>query len=101
MLTVPFGESTMSRTQVQLQYNRFKEGQEDVNDEARPGRPSTSTTDENTEAVKKIISNNGRIIIREFADDVGISLGSCQAIFTYVLRIKCAAEKIVPKIAKF
>ena len=34
MLTVVFGESTMSRTQVQL-YNRFKEGREDVNDGAR------------------------------------------------------------------
>ena len=46
----------MSRTQVQLRYNRFKEGQEDVNDNARPNRPSTSTTDENIEAVKKWIT---------------------------------------------
>ena len=30
MVTVAFGESTMSRTQVQLWYNRFKEGREDV-----------------------------------------------------------------------
>ena len=45
MSTVTFAESTMSRTQVQLWYNRFKEGLED--DNARPGRPSTSTTDEN------------------------------------------------------
>ena len=29
-----FGESTMSRTQVQLWYNGFKEGREDVNDDA-------------------------------------------------------------------
>ena len=33
MLTVPFGEPAMSRTQVQLWYNRFKEGREDVNDD--------------------------------------------------------------------
>ena len=44
MLTKAFGESTMSRTQVQLWYNQFKESREDVNDVARPGRPSTSTT---------------------------------------------------------
>ena len=50
MLAVAFGESTMSRTQVQLWYNRFKEGREDVND---------------IEAVKKMISNNRRITIRE------------------------------------
>ena len=49
MLTLAFGESTMSRTQVQLWYNRFKEGREDVNDDSCPGRPSTLTTDENSE----------------------------------------------------
>ena len=30
MLTVAFKEPTMSRTQVQLWYNRFKEGREDI-----------------------------------------------------------------------
>ena len=35
MLTVAFGESTMSRTQVQLRCNRFKEGREDINDDAQ------------------------------------------------------------------
>ena len=29
-----------------MRYNRFKEGREIVNDDARPARPSTSTTDE-------------------------------------------------------
>ena len=56
MLTVAFGESTMNRTQVQLQYNRYKEGREDVLADARPGRPSTSITDENIEVMKKMIS---------------------------------------------
>ena len=51
MLTVAFGKSPVSRTQVQLWYNRFKKDWEDVNDDARPNRPSTSTTDENIEAV--------------------------------------------------
>ena len=35
MLTVTFGESTVSRTQVKLWYKRFKEGREDANDDAR------------------------------------------------------------------
>ena len=37
MFTVAFGKSTASKTQVQLWYNRFKEGRVDVNDYARPG----------------------------------------------------------------
>ena len=51
----------MSRTQLQLWYNRLQEGQEDVNDNFRPGRPNTLTTDENVEAVKKMISVNRKI----------------------------------------
>ena len=43
MLTVAFGKSTSSRTQVQL----IKESREDVNDDVRPGHLSTLTTDEN------------------------------------------------------
>ena len=42
----------MSRTQVQLWYNRFKEGREDINDDNHPSRPNTSKTDENIEALK-------------------------------------------------
>ena len=96
--TVASGESTTSRTQVQLWYNRFKEGRTDINDDARPSRLSTSTTDENIEAVKKIILDNRRINIREVADVVGISFGSCQAIFMDILGMKRAAAKIVPKL---
>ena len=48
MLTKTFFESTISRTQVQLWYNRFKKGRESsLKDDARPSRPSTSTNDEN------------------------------------------------------
>ena len=60
MLTVAFGESTMSRTQIQLWYNRFQEGRKAVNDDARPSRQSRSTTDGNIEAVKKMILDNCR-----------------------------------------
>ena len=90
----------MSKTQVQLWFNRFKKGREDVNDDGLPGCPRTSTTDENIEAVKKIILDNRRITIREVADDVGISFGSYQVIFTDVLGLGTAA-KIVPKMLYF
>ena len=35
MFTVAFGVSIMSRTQIQLWYNGFREGREDVKDDAR------------------------------------------------------------------
>ena len=73
MFTAAFGESTMSRTQIQLWYNRFKEGREDVNDDTRPGRPSTSTADENIETVKKMILDNLRSLLGRLL----IMFGSC------------------------
>ena len=87
----------MSKTQVQLWYNRFKESREDVNDNICPGRPSTSTTDKNIEAVKNMILDNRRITIRE----VPILFGSCQATFTDVLGMKGAGANIVEKLLYF
>ncbi|KAG5327041.1 GVQW3 protein, partial [Acromyrmex heyeri] len=46
MLTVAYGEATLDRSNVYRWYKMFSEGREDVNDEERAGRPSTSTTDE-------------------------------------------------------
>ena len=100
LLTVAFGDSTISIRQVQLWYNLFKEGLEEVNDAARPGRPSASTIDENIEAMKKMILDNHQITIREIAVDVDISFGLSQAIFTDVLCMKPATAKIPEFLAK-
>ena len=45
--------------------------------------------DENIGAVKKM-PNHRKISIREVADDVDISFGSCQKIFTEILDMKRA-----------
>ena len=62
-----FGESTVSKTKVELWCNWFKEDRENI------------------EAMKEIILSNHRITIREIANDVGISFGLCQAMFMDVL----------------
>ena len=58
MLTVAYGEATFDRSNVYRWYKMFSEGQGDVNDEERAGRPSTLTTDENIDEVKKIVLVN-------------------------------------------
>ncbi|KAG5320519.1 SETMR methyltransferase, partial [Acromyrmex heyeri] len=72
MLTVAYGEATLDRSNVYRWYKMFSEGREDVNDEERAGRPSTSTTDENIDEVKKIVLANRRITVREVAEDLNI-----------------------------
>ena len=101
MLTKDHGESAMSKTRVYEWYKRFQVGREDVEDDERPGRLSTSTIDENVEKMKKMVMNDRRIIIREVADEVGISIGSCHEIFSNVLGMKRVAAKFVPKLLNF
>jgi len=101
MLTVAYGESTLSKKNVYKWYNLFQEGRENVNDEPRSGRPSTSKTDENVQEVKKIVFKNRRITIREIADDLNISFGSCQSILTDVLGMTRVSAKFVPKLLNF
>ena len=47
MIKTAFGDDCLSECQVYRWHRAFLEGREEVDDEARAGRPSTSTTDEN------------------------------------------------------
>ena len=82
-------------------FKDFREGREEVNDDARPGRRSTSTTNENTQAVKKIVMENRRINIRKISEDFGILVGSFHAIFSDILGLKRVAAKFVPQLLNF
>ncbi|UYV79771.1 hypothetical protein LAZ67_18000597 [Cordylochernes scorpioides] len=98
MLTVAYGEATLDRSNVYRWYKMFSKGREDVNDEERAGRPSTSTTDEKINEVEKMILANRQITVREVAEDLNISIGSCHSIFINDLGIRRVAAKFVPKL---
>ena len=101
MLQKAYGESAMKKTSVYEWYKRFQDGRVDVEDDERSGRPSTSTIDENVKKVEKMVMNDRRITIREVADEVGISIGSCHNIFSNVLGMKRVAAKFIPKLLNF
>ncbi|UYV67791.1 hypothetical protein LAZ67_5002075 [Cordylochernes scorpioides] len=99
MLPVAYGEATLDRSNVYRWYKMFSEGREDVNDEERAGRPSTSTTDEIINEVEKMILANRRITVREVAEDPkNISIGSCHSIFINDLGMRRVAAKFVPNL---
>ncbi|UYV77691.1 hypothetical protein LAZ67_15001959 [Cordylochernes scorpioides] len=77
---------------------RYQEGREDVNDEERAGRPSTSTTDEKIYEVEKMILANRRNTVREVAEDINILIGSYHSIFINDLGMRRVAAKFVPKL---
>ncbi|KAG5323256.1 GVQW3 protein, partial [Acromyrmex heyeri] len=65
MLQKCYGDDTLSKTQVYQWYERFKSGREAVEDDARPGRPSTSKTDENVDEIRQLLIENRKLTIRE------------------------------------
>jgi len=88
------GEDAAGRTEVCDWFRRFKEGRTSVESDPRSGRPSTSSDEE----MIAIVRNKRRVTVREIADDCGISVGSCDAILTDDLHMKCARVKSVPNL---
>lgn len=95
LLQQAFGDDVLFRTSC---FEWFKEGRTPVKDNERPGRPSTSKTNEIVAHVREIIQNNRRLTIREVAEDIRILYGSCQEILTKELGISRIAAKIVHRL---
>lgn len=93
MLTVEFGESTLSQKSVFRWYKRFREGR--CWDDEPPGGTTTSRSEQNIETVKKIVLANRRIPIRKVAEDIDISIGSCHSIASNVLGMELVSAKSV------
>ena len=67
-----------------------------IGEDPKPGQPFTSTNDDHIERVRAVIHGNRRLTVREVADEVGISIGSCHHIFTEKLQLRCISAKFVP-----
>ena len=65
-----YGEDVMSRLRVFEWYKRFKSGHEEVEDDPRSGRPSTTKTDKNIVRVKQMVRSDRRLTIRMIADNL-------------------------------
>jgi hypothetical protein len=67
-------QAAMQRSlcQVYRWHKAFLEGREEVGDEARTGRPSTSTTDENVTRVRELLNSDSRLSVRLMAQTLNI-----------------------------
>jgi transposase len=64
MLVEVYGDTAVTRNTVYKWYERFRSGSDLIDDEERPGRPSTSCTDENISKVNDMIRSNRRVTIQ-------------------------------------
>ena len=77
LLNQAYGEDCMSRMQCYEWFQCFKEGRMSVGEDHRPEWPSTSTNNDHVERVCAVIRLNCCLTVREVADKVDISIGSC------------------------
>ena len=98
MLQEVYGDGTMSRSRVFEWHKRFKEGREDVEDDSRSGRPSTSRTADNVERVKQMVRGDRRLTVRMIADELEINRDSVWKIITEDLGMRKICAKMVPKL---
>jgi len=98
MLQAAFRESCLSRSKTFECYSRFKSGRRSFEDDPRPGRPSTSHTNETMAHVREIIHADRRLTIREVAEEVRIAFGTCQKILTEDVQMRLVTAKFVPRL---
>jgi len=94
LINKAYGSAAMSRAIVYQWYARFRDGREDVKDDARIGRPSTPRTDKNVESVHRLLTEDSRITLQMIADRLNIGKETVRWIVTEDLGRKICARNV-------
>ena len=96
LLKKVYGDECLSYTQVFEWFKRFKEGREEIGDDQRPSRTSTSKTDTNIEKVSEIVPQNHRLSIWAVAELINIDKETVWQILRNNFNKKKVHLKMVP-----
>ena len=91
-----FGPQTISMRTVFRWVKAFKAGKFSIEDDTRPGRPKTSVTKANIEAVKIVVEQDARLSVKDITSCTGISEGSVQTILKKCLDPRKVCARWVP-----
>ena len=93
-----YKDATMSRTQIFEGHKGFREGRENVEDDPRNGRPTTSRTNENVERVREKERSDCRLTVRMIADELNMNSERVWRIITEDLGMRKVCAKMIPKL---
>ena len=98
LLQQVYENEAMSRCRVFELHKRFKEEREDVEDDPRSGRPSTSKTEENVERVRQKVRSDRRLTVRMTANELSMNSERVWTITTEGLGMRKICSKMVPRL---
>jgi len=98
LIKLAFGMNSLSQSRVFEWFARFRDGRGTTEDDLHTGRPIASRTAERVEEISNLIIKDRRISVREIAEKVGMSFGTCQKILVDDLGLSRKSSKFVPKI---
>ena len=98
LLKEVYGEDVMSRMQIFEWHKRFEKGCEDVEDDPKTGRSSTTRTDENIIRVKQLVRSHRRLTARMISDELSLNRESVWTILLHNLGMRKMCAKMLPKI---
>jgi len=83
-----YGGHSLSRAQVFRWHKSCLEGWEQVEDEPRAGRPSTSKTDDNVERVRSLVRSDRRFTLRMISSELNLNQFTVHQILTQDLDMR-------------
>ena len=92
-----YGEHSISRAQVFRWHKSFLEGREQVEDEPRAERLSTSKTDDNVERMRSLVRSGRRMTLRMISSELNLNRFTVHQILTKDLDTRKVCAKMVPK----
>lgn len=90
------GEQALSISTIRRWIATFRDGEEEIKDKARSGRPREAVTSEKIARVEDLVSNDPHISIKELANEVGISRERISYILDEELNLHKLCAKWVP-----
>ena len=98
LLQEVYGEATMSRARLFEWHKRFTSGREEVEDDPKSGRPSTTKTADNIGKVNELVRSDRRLTVRMMAEELNINRESVRIILSEELGMRKMCAKMVPKL---
>jgi hypothetical protein len=69
-----------------------------IDNDSHTGWPSTARTNKTVDRINAVIHGNRRLMIREIAEELNLSFGTCQVILMQDLGMRRVSVKLVPRL---